>query len=227
MEIAAGLALLLIAVLGVSLFARRRREARLAFVRKYALPKGLDVRFLNRRPGLTPQQVDMVNNALRQYFKIALAANRKMVAMPSQAADDLWHEFILYTRNYQAFCDRAFGRYLHHTPAEAMKGAHTQSNALRRAWRLACAQEGINPIKPHRLPMLFAIDGLLNISDGFHYTPDCKADASRNGDVHCGADLGSESGDGGSWGDDSSSGHDGDSGSGGGDGGGGGGCGGD
>lgn len=229
--IAAALVLFALALLGHRLLQQRRRSTRLEFVRKYDFPRGLDARFLNRRAGLDAKQVNMVYDALRQYFKIALAAERKMVAMPSQAVDDLWHEFILYTRNYQAFCKQAFGRYLHHTPADAMTGAHTHDNALRRAWRLACKQEGIDPTKPHRLPMLFAIDGLLGIADGFHYVPDCKGSHGQaGGGVHCGSDLGAGSadgGDGGGW-----FGGDGDSG--GGDGGGdgdsgcgGGGCGGD
>ncbi len=40
--------------------------------------------------------------------------------MPSQVVDDAWHEFILFTRAYQQYCNKALGRYLHHTPAEAM-----------------------------------------------------------------------------------------------------------
>lgn len=30
--------------------------------------------------------------------------------------DDYWHEFILSTKEYHAFCDAHFGRYIHHTP---------------------------------------------------------------------------------------------------------------
>lgn len=31
--------------------------------------------------------------------------------------DEMWHNFILFTKEYQAFCQRCFGRYLHHLPA--------------------------------------------------------------------------------------------------------------
>jgi hypothetical protein len=30
--------------------------------------------------------------------------------------DEMWHAFILFTAEYHAFCDRYFGRYLHHAP---------------------------------------------------------------------------------------------------------------
>jgi hypothetical protein len=38
--------------------------------------------------------------------------------MPSQVANDQWHEFILHTRQYDAFCRQVFGRFMHRTPAE-------------------------------------------------------------------------------------------------------------
>jgi hypothetical protein len=31
--------------------------------------------------------------------------------------DEMWHNFILFTKEYQAFCNDCFGRYLHHLPA--------------------------------------------------------------------------------------------------------------
>jgi hypothetical protein len=30
--------------------------------------------------------------------------------------DDMWHEFILFTEDYTEFCQRYFGKYLHHLP---------------------------------------------------------------------------------------------------------------
>jgi len=31
--------------------------------------------------------------------------------------DEMWHNFVLFTKDYQAFCDTHFGRYFHHLPA--------------------------------------------------------------------------------------------------------------
>lgn len=33
-----------------------------------------------------------------------------------RSIDHMWHIFLLYTRDYMAFCDRYFGEYLHHQP---------------------------------------------------------------------------------------------------------------
>ena len=30
--------------------------------------------------------------------------------------DDMWHIFILHTRDYAEFCHRYFGRFIHHEP---------------------------------------------------------------------------------------------------------------
>jgi hypothetical protein len=30
--------------------------------------------------------------------------------------DNMWHNFILYTKDYHEFCQRFFGEYLHHQP---------------------------------------------------------------------------------------------------------------
>jgi hypothetical protein len=140
-----------------------------------------------------------------------------MVAMPSQVVDDAWHEFILFTRQYARFCRGAFGRFLHHTPAEAMRSPTQASDGIKRTWRLACAREGIDPRKPQRLPRLFAMDAALLIAGGFIYQLDCLA-TGRDGAAgtgFCASDIGCGGG------------CSGDSGGSDGDGGGGGGCGGD
>jgi hypothetical protein len=41
---------------------------------------------------------------------------REPLGMPSKKVDDVWHQFILFTRDYFGFCDRFYGQYFHHTP---------------------------------------------------------------------------------------------------------------
>lgn len=94
--------------------------------------------------------------------------------MPSQVVDVAWHEFILFTRDYAAFCDKAFGRFLHHTPAEAMASQQQAGDGIRRAWRLACLLAGTDPTHPHTLPRLFKLDAKLRIPDGFIYQRYCE-----------------------------------------------------
>lgn len=178
-----------------------RRANRERYIREFSLPQGLYKKLQEKRPELDPKHHPLVARALRQYFLCHLMSGRKFVSMPSQVVDDLWHEFILYTRNYEHFCKKAFGGYMHHTPAVELGGAQTDDVGLKRTWRYACLEENINPKAARRLPLLFAIDAKLEIPNGFHYAPDCsKSKAETRGNVHCGTDLGVGCGGGGSGG---------------------------
>ena len=160
-------------------------------------------------------------------------SGKRYVSMPSQVADDLWHEFILYTREYDAFCRRAFGGFLHHAPAVVLSEHRKSNEGLRRVWWYCCKYENIDPVNPTRLPLLFALDSKFNIANGFVYHPDCEElRKDGSGAAYCGGDFADSSVDGSTsgFGDAGSdgSGHGGDGGGDGGSGGdgGGGGCGG-
>ena len=127
--------------------------------------------------------------------------------MPSQVVDDAWHEFILHTRVYKNFSQKALGRFLHHTPTEAMHSPTLAQEGIKRVWRLACAKEKINPIAPNKLPLVFAIDAMLNIPNGFIYALDCKNKSSpAYGTGYCAGHIGCSAGCSGSSGSGSGSG---------------------
>lgn len=180
------------------LWQRYRRLARERFIRQFALPRGLYERLRKRRPELELKDCALIARGLRQFFLAYLNSGCRFVAMPSQAVDDLWHEFILYTRAYEAFCGKAFGGFLHHTPAVVLSPDKRNNEGLRRVWWQCCKEENIDPRSPLRLPLLFAIDAKLGIADGFVYKPDCKAlQGGEAGTAHCGADFSDSSIDGG------------------------------
>jgi hypothetical protein len=181
------------------IYAMKRRQLRqLAFIESYQFHPALERRVLAKYPHLSAQQLVMVFDGLRDYFHLCQRARRRMVAMPSQVVDMAWHEFILFTKAYSHFSRAAIGRYLHHTPTEAMRTPTLAQEGIKRAWRLACAKESINPSHPHRLPLIFAIDGLLNIEDGFKYSLDCQDKSSPNyGSGYCAGHIGCTSGCGG------------------------------
>ncbi|MFO1340081.1 MAG: hypothetical protein U1F53_17950 [Burkholderiaceae bacterium] len=184
------------------LWRRQRAWQREAYIREAPLPRGLYDALRKRRPELSLKDCQLVGNALRQFFLAHLKSGRRYVSMPSQVADDLWHEFILYTRLYEQFCQRAFGRFLHHTPAVVLSGQARQANAgLRRCWWYACLAENINPRRATRLPLLFALDAKLGVAGGFRYVLDCHATRRERADdggtvVYCGGDFGNPSVDG-------------------------------
>lgn len=184
MNAALAIALLLTSTTAWSFWQRQRRLQREAFIRHFAFPRGVFSKVIERHPHLSQKDMELVSRGLRQFFMAYHRSGYMQVSMPSQVADDLWHEFILYTRHYQAFCQQAFGRFLHHTPAIALQGRQQQANAgLRRCWRYACMEDNINPRKPSRLPLLFALDSKFHIANGFVYIADCHG-LRREGEGH-------------------------------------------
>lgn len=142
------------------------------FIETYVFPSFIEHKVKAKYPHLSEHQVSLVLTGLRDFFHACQRASRIMVGMPSKVVDVAWHEFILDTREYQYFCERAFDRFLHHTPAEAMPSEADAQKGLKRAWHLVCTREGIDPHSPTRLPLLFALDTIVNIPDGFTYTLD-------------------------------------------------------
>ena len=61
---------------------------------------------------------ELIDTGLRQWLRCAGAALRDdvVIGMPSRAVDEAWHGLILCTARYAAFCDAAYGRFLHHHP---------------------------------------------------------------------------------------------------------------
>jgi hypothetical protein len=136
-------------IVGVPWFNSSRRLRRAEFIRTYRWPPGLLDRLARKHPALHRKETALVAHGLRHFFLAYLMSGNRFVSMPSQVADDLWHEFILYTREYKSFCDKAFGTFLHHTPAVALGENHRDDDGLWRVWWHCCREEAsIRAIPP-------------------------------------------------------------------------------
>ena len=106
------------------------------------------------------------------WFLACLYSQGKLLGMPSKAVDTAWHEFILITREYQSFCDEAFGYFLHHAPEatldEPMSGALVRTLDVIDRQALAM----FRPRVVDGVPLLFAIDKELGIPGGYVWTRD-------------------------------------------------------
>ncbi|MGH8932188.1 MAG: glycine-rich domain-containing protein [Egibacteraceae bacterium] len=49
---------------------------------------------------------------------------------PSQQVDLGWHTFLLYTREYQAFCEEFSGRFIHHAPDDDLSVTDQELRAV-------------------------------------------------------------------------------------------------
>lgn len=56
-------------------------------------------------------EIDLQNNQGNKSFPKACIMLRSM-----REIDEMWHEFILFTRDYTQFCLDYFGEYIHHLP---------------------------------------------------------------------------------------------------------------
>jgi hypothetical protein len=174
------LALLALAVRWQS---RRRRERRANFIKAYAFSAALRGRVSMAYPQLDSEQIDQVFRALRQYFLLCLQANAvnrgKVLGMPSKVVDEAWHAFILHSREYTQFCDRAFGRYLHHAPDSAMKTSMDHAIGNTFAALKAPAPSSMGWATLAGVPLLFALDKAYGIPDGHYYDQTSMASLER------------------------------------------------
>jgi len=150
-----------------------RRATRVGVIDTYAFSSSVRQRLRMKHPELTPDRLALVEAAARQWFRIVACRPRTELSMPSTLVDDLWHEFMLHTREYAEFCDAAFGRFLHHQPETAMSPGQAVANRSDRlvlTLRLAQQDEGSEPAA---LPLLFRVDRDAGLKDGRRYLADC------------------------------------------------------
>lgn len=50
--------------------------------------------------------------------------------VPSEQIDLGWHTFLLYTREYHAFCERLAGRFIHHAPDDDLSAVDEELRAV-------------------------------------------------------------------------------------------------
>jgi len=119
----------------------------------------------------------LVEAGLRQWLRCCAPAIRdgQLIGMPSRAVDEAWHGFILCTARYSAFCDAAYGRFLHHhpeggAPAGSAALADSASEQLRRtvvAWSLVAA--------PGEQCVLWDLDSKIGVDEPWGISPELVA----------------------------------------------------
>ncbi|MFG6489557.1 hypothetical protein ACG04R_22970 [Roseateles sp. BYS78W] len=105
---------------------------------------------------------------LAQFFEACrLQHEQGPCALPSKAADSVWHVWLqLDPAGLADWQQRCFGRVVQHR--EAAELGAPLDDCLARAWVGSCRSEGLSRLGP-RLPLLFALDGLLRLPTGWAY----------------------------------------------------------
>lgn len=55
----------------------------------------------------------------KKYIVLVRCDGSHIWEMHSLRVDEAWHQFILFTKQYSEFCERFFGRYVHHSPSNS------------------------------------------------------------------------------------------------------------
>jgi hypothetical protein len=88
------------------------RRAR--FVIRYGFPDALRDKLVELHPDMAPADADATVEALRGYLDARRRGEDAATLTP--VIEEAWREFILMTSLYRAFCNSAFGEYLHYPP---------------------------------------------------------------------------------------------------------------
>lgn len=174
--------------LTINALSRRRANRQQVMMENFEFPLAISQLVKERYPHLSDADVSLALEQLRLFFMLCWQSNADDIALPSRVVDACWHGFILQTKSYQSFCKQAFGQYFHHTPhrlaaltpnmtnndeSESAKislkdGARVFQAALARVEIIPNATTLTSPSVG--VPMLFAIDQLLKIPDGYFYS---------------------------------------------------------
>ena len=60
------------------------------------------------------KEVEAIFTELKKF--LFLSAISKEMLSPSNKVDELWHQFILFTKDYRNFCITFFGKFIEHEP---------------------------------------------------------------------------------------------------------------
>ena len=80
----------------------------------YLIEKLLKERVVN-----SVEQAEALFAEVKRYLVLNQVDHSKTWKMYSLHVDEAWHQFVLFTVEYVAFCKKYFGHYVHHAPSNA------------------------------------------------------------------------------------------------------------
>jgi hypothetical protein len=70
---------------------------------------------LERKKLIAPHRIAMAINEFKKYLAL-IALGHRGISMNSSEVDEVWHNFILFTYEYNRFCHDVIGEFVHHAP---------------------------------------------------------------------------------------------------------------
>src|SRR4051794_37297344 len=134
------------------------RNRRRTYIENYEFPTALHNKLVDELG--SGERARIALDGLRAWYLACLYANGELIGMPSRAVDVAWHEMILRTHEYHAFCSRAFGFYLHHSPDSTLDVPMS-----------AILPSTLQVVEENDLPMtLFSADEKAGVADGYSWS---------------------------------------------------------
>lgn len=91
-----------------------RPEDSLSFAAPYLIEK-----LVKDRVVASAAEGEALFREVKRYFLLSRSDRSRIWEMHSLRIDEVWHQFVLFTRQYIGFCERYYGAYLSHSPSNA------------------------------------------------------------------------------------------------------------
>lgn len=134
-------------------------------MKEFSFPPKVAKKLKEKYPKASSRDIEAAFLGAVSYFVLCKKYRNNNIPMPSVVVDDVWHEFILHTRDYEAFCKEFLGFFLHHVPNDDDQkiDEETAKEQMVSLWILACQEEGFDPASPLARPSLFYADVLFKV----------------------------------------------------------------
>ncbi len=73
---------------------------------------------LRRKKILSEHKIDSAIIEFKRFITMIVLGHAKM-SVPCREVDEVWHAFILYTKEYEQFCTEINGTFIHHCPHDS------------------------------------------------------------------------------------------------------------
>ncbi|MHB8651517.1 MAG: glycine-rich domain-containing protein [Minisyncoccota bacterium] len=99
-----------------------------------------------KKLGWTPEFTDELFEEMKGF--LYLCATNDGAMAPPEDIDEIWHNFILFTRDYAAFCEQHFGFFINHQPLTEAERMTSDGSMVERTLMAARAIFG-NALSAH------------------------------------------------------------------------------
>lgn len=82
-------------------------------IQTVSVPERL-LHYFSLKHGLTREQSEARFDELVEYLDLCAESSEPIT--PSRRVDETWHCMILHTKQYADFCQRRYGKFIHHNP---------------------------------------------------------------------------------------------------------------